>query len=144
VLSETFVNSRSDYCIKKIGQLYTVVRIYASYEECSSIICSCGVDPLSTLELNDGSCEIVILKAETSELSRAVLQVSPGLTFNKHYNPLEPGTADIDCWGYIDARKLVGTWFFERALMVIRDGEPRAAAFYKFLLDRNTCPSVSS
>jgi hypothetical protein len=50
---------------------------------------------------------------------------------------LDPTGSDVAFWGLLNARKMVGTWFYRRALRIIQTGNMRAAMYYRQLLDVN-------
>jgi hypothetical protein len=86
-------------------------------------------------ELRDGSWEICILESRRRTVSHILGKIFPGSHVDLHHNPLEPTTDDLKIWDYDAAKSLLQHWFFERAIRVIRNGWPAAAAYYSYLLE---------
>jgi hypothetical protein len=87
------------------------------------------------VELSDLSWEICILKSHCRTVQGTLGKIFPGSDVDLNWNPLEPTANDLELWGYDEAKRLRQTWFSQRAIIIIKDGWPAAAACYAYFLE---------
>lgn len=86
-------------------------------------------------ELSDGSWEICILTSHRRTIQDRLGKIFSDSNVELYYDPLEPTATDLEFWDYDTAKKLRQCWFFQRAIRVIKNGWPAAAACYAYLLE---------
>jgi hypothetical protein len=86
-------------------------------------------------ELSDGSWEICILKSHCHTAQDTLNTIFPGSDVDLNYNPVEPTANDLKIWDYDAAKRLRHHWCFKRAIRIVQDGWPAAAAYYTYLLE---------
>ncbi|KAL3442782.1 hypothetical protein BJX65DRAFT_312549 [Aspergillus insuetus] len=133
------VRSRARH-ISESGKLYTLVRLSVSLQELHIFqleIIRYIADIPSIELLNDGSFELVTRKTDLPTVRVAVRKLFLNARLDEDYDPLKPTGMDVAFWGLLSARKMVGIWFYRRALRIIQTGDMRAAMYYRHLLDVN-------
>ncbi|KAL2788224.1 hypothetical protein BJX66DRAFT_309335 [Aspergillus keveii] len=133
------VHSRKHH-VNESGKTYALVRLAVPLQDLHLFkleILPYVADIPSIELLNDGSFELLARKRDLPNLRTAVRSLFPNARLEEDYNPLDPTGSDVAFWGLLNARKMVGTWFYRRALRIIQTGNMRAAMYYRQLLDVN-------
>ena len=86
-------------------------------------------------ELSDGSWEICILKSHRRTVQDTLGKMFSGADVDLYYDPLKPTADNLEFWDYDTAKKLGQGWFFQRAIRVIKNGCPPAAACHAYFLE---------
>ncbi|KAI9736734.1 MAG: hypothetical protein M1834_000938 [Cirrosporium novae-zelandiae] len=129
--------------VDAIDELYTLVRLSNVEDGTGEEILEKldrGIGEIhevaSTIELNDGSWEIVVLRLYLPTLQDKLSKIFPNSIVDLKYNPMEPSVDDVKYWGYGNAKALNTDWFSKRAGKMIKEAWPTASAYYSYLMGR--------
>jgi hypothetical protein len=78
--------------------------------------------------------EICVLKSYYLIAQGILGKIFPDSDIDLYYNPLEPTAKDVELWGHHNVKKLHQQCLFERAIRIVDEGWPAAAAYYTSLL----------
>ena len=87
-------------------------------------------------QLNDGSWEMLVLKAYLPTLQRKLRNMDSSLTVDAAYNPFEPSDNDVQYWGLEAARDLHATWLMARAEKMAKSSKWIVGVYYSHLMNR--------
>lgn len=122
-----------------IHELYTLVRLSSEkheeiLEELDDTIGTIS-EVASITPLNDGSWELLVLKAYLPFLRNKIRNKYQDMTLDTEYDPVQPSQDDTECWGLDAAKTICLGWCAKRAEERMINSWFTAKIYYAYLLE---------